>query len=651
MTKRSVRHRIAVTAGIVAMIFAVLMGRAVQLTILEGSELRGLAERQHRQRVALPPKRGPIVDRFGEPLALTRESAAVYVRPRQLEAGAETLSMVARLLGIAPNVMAAKVAAPAPFVWLDRQVPLDRWASVEELGVPGIGSERTRVRVYPHGGLAGHVLGFTSIDGQGLEGIERGLDADLRGEVEALDVERDARGRRMVVDGGWRPLPRVGATVELTIDAALQRAAEAALQKAVDEFQAEAGTAVVLEPHTGEVLALANEPRFDPNQFSGSSPGEWRNRAVTDVYEPGSTFKAFLAAAALDTGSIRAQDKIYCEHGRYPVGRRVIHDHHPLGVLTFAEVIHKSSNIGCAKVAEQIGSEGFAVAIERFGFGRKTGIDLPGEVPGMVRPVERWGRIHLITTAFGQGIAVTALQLTRAFAAIANGGVLMRPYVVRRVSTEDGRMRHVGRPHAEGRVISREAAAVLTDILRGVVEEGTGRQAKLDGFTVAGKTGTAQKVDPGTGRYHPRARMSSFIGFVPADDPRLVILVVIDSPRRATYGGVVAAPAFRQIAEVGLQRRGVRPEAEPEPPAEPPGLVQRVAAQLADLPEIDDQLAETGAFPTFIGLSMRDALIRARQHGLTPHIEGSGYVVAQSPPPGSDPAEGEIWLEFGSPLN
>lgn len=651
MTGRTARLRVKITAAILGAVFVVLMGRAVQLTVVDGAMLRDRADRQHRGQIAMSPKRGTIVDRHGEPLALTRESADVYLRPKELQAGPQVFEAVAARLGVAPAVIAAKARAEAPFVYLARQVPLDRWEEVEDLGVPGIGSERTRLRVYPHGPLAGHILGFVNIDGRGLEGVERQLDDELRGEVVALDVERDARGGRWLLDGRWRPLPRVGATVELTIDAALQRVAQAELAKAVEKYSAVAATAVVLDPATGEILALANVPEFDPNRFTQASAAEWRNRALTDSYEPGSTFKAITAAAALEAGTVRPDDQIYCERGKYAVGKRVIHDHHPLAMLSFADVIAHSSNIGTAKVAEHLGRERLAEMIDRFGFGRPTGVDLPGEVGGLLRPVGAWGRIHLVTTSFGQGIAVTPLQLTRAFAAIANGGLLMQPYIVRRVLDESGELRVEGRPRVQGRVMSEQTARVLTELLRGVVDDGTGTNARLDGFAVAGKTGTAQKVDPVTRRYSARARMSSFVGFAPADDPRLAILVVVDTPKRATYGGTVAAPVFRAIAEFGLERRGVRTWAAPVPemPSAPAPPVAQLASLAPPAAGVDPKLA--GGVPSFLGLGMRDALVEARRTGLVARVDGSGYVIGQNPPPGAQTSLGEVTLRFGSAVN
>jgi cell division protein FtsI (penicillin-binding protein 3) len=642
VTGRAARFRILTTAVVLICVLVGLSLRAMQLTVLDGVSLQRRATRQHQQEVQLPPERGAILDRNGEMLALTRESAAVYVRPGQLALDPGALTRVARLLDVPSNVMLMKAMSHEPFVYLNRRVSLDRWSAVEELQVSGIGSEPSRMRYYPYGALAGQVLGFTGIDGQGLEGVERQLDAVLRGEVDALDVERDARGRRIAVDGRWRPLPRVGAQIELTIDAALQHVAERELAKAVEEFEADAGVAVVMAPETGEILAMANVPLLNPNAPSETVVSARKNRIVTDFYEPGSTFKVFLAAAALEHGVVRPEDKIFCENGSYPVGKRVIHDSHPHGTLTFAEVVQQSSNIGCAKVAERLGIERYAEAIERFGFGQPTKVELPGESPGRVRPASRWGRIHLITTAFGQGIAVTPLQLTRAFAAIANGGVSLRPHVIRRISVENGEAQDVSVPHVEQRVMSEATARTLTKILVGVVENGTGKAARMDGFTVAGKTGTAQKVEAG-GHYSKRGRMSSFVGYVPAERPRLVVLVTLDSPRKAVYGGVVAAPTFRRIAEYGLERLGVRPAPQPIlPPAVRPAAAVSLVA-------VADAAPAVVGIPSFIGLSMRDALVQAQRLGWAVQVEGSGYVVAQDPPPATAQQVDHLTLKFGSP--
>jgi cell division protein FtsI (penicillin-binding protein 3) len=413
--------------------------------------------------------------------------------------------------------------------------------------------------VYPRAPLAAHVLGFAGIDTQGLEGIERQYDVFIRPDGEVLEMERDARGRGMLTAGLEADEDPIGARIELTIDAALQTIAERELAAGVERARAVGGTAIVIDPWTGAVRALANAPSFDPNNVAASDASARRNRAVTDMYEPGSTLKVMLAAAALDQGIVRPGDRIYCENGRYRVGRNLIHDRPEREWLTFREVLWYSSNIGAVKLGEALGAERLHAYLRAFGFAEKTDIELPGEVAGVLRPAQGWRAIDLATASFGQGIAVTPLQLASAFAAVANGGELLQPYVVERVVSPDGGVLVQRRPRTIRRVIRPETSEALRRLLRGVVEMegGTGRLARIPGVPVAGKTGTSQKVDPQTGRYSPTARVASFAGFVPADAPRFVIVVVIDEPTTSRYGGVVAAPVFREIAAAMLGRVGI----------------------------------------------------------------------------------------------
>jgi cell division protein FtsI (penicillin-binding protein 3) len=645
MTTAGLRLRLASVAGIFFMLFLVAVGRAFQLSVLEGPSLQELARRQHGQRVALPPERGPIVDRNGQVLAMTAESAAVYLRPREFSGDTTAVDLVARALDVPASVVADKARGSAPFVWLIRDATPEQAAAVEALRVGGVGSEPSRRRMYPRGFLAGQVVGFAGVDAQGLEGVELSYDHALRGPGESLRVQRDAHGRQMLLEDGWSQQPLQPAHVELTLDATLQQFVENELQAAVSARRADAGVAVVMDPSTGEILAMANAPRFDPNNASLAPAEQRRNRLVADTYEPGSTFKGILAAAAIQAGVVRPSDRIYCEGGSLSVGNRVVHDHEPYGWLTVSDVIKHSSNIGAAKIGERLGSARFGKAISDFGFGRLSGIDLPGEVPGLLTRPEKWARINLATISFGQGIAVTPLQLLRAYAAIANGGKLMRPYIVRRVVAADGSVVHENTPQVMGQPISRETAAVVTRMLRGVVEEGTGKQARVDGIPVAGKTGTAQKVDGKTGRYSARARMSSFVGFVPADAPRFVILVVIDSPRTATYGGVVAAPVFQRIAEFEVDRLGLRIAAVPPAGRRAVDKDLPAEAELVSWPPV----AAPRGMPSFIGLSMREALVRAARAGWEVEAVGSGYVIAQDPPPGAQTGDGKrLELRFGS---
>lgn len=615
-------------------LFALLFLRAAYLAVWRGEELRRYAQAQSGLVRKLPAERGPIVDRHGRVLATTVESAQVYLRPAVFSSGsAET---VARVLGLSVSEVLEKAKSRAPFVWLKRDATREQADQLIHTAIPGIGVEEGRRRVYPRGSLAGQVLGTAGVDLQGLGGVEAAYDKFLRGKATVWRGLRDARGQRLTTETAHSVVAGRGARVELTIDADLQRAAETALAEAVSSTRAQQGIVIVLDPQTGEVLALAHNPPFDPNERRAARGDAARLRAITDPFEPGSTLKAFVAAAALENGVVRIDERLYCEGGRYRVGNRTVRDHDPYGWLSFAEVIHHSSNICTAKVGERLGSQRTYAALASFGFHQVTGIDLPGEKAYGLRPWQRWTRIHLVTTSFGQGIAVTPIQLVTAYAALANGGRLLRPFVVRRVVASDGTVLLENRPQQRGRPISPETAHATTEILAGVVEHGTGTRARLEGVRVAGKTGTAQKVEVGTGRYSPRDRIASFVGFFPVEDPRYVMLIVIDTPRTATYGGVVAAPVFRQIGEFAADRAGLRtatlPLSSPEWVSE-----SYPAVHLASW--ADDGKAMDG-MPSFIGLSLREALRQAKRARWAVEVEGSGFVVAQDPPPGAREAPG-----------
>jgi cell division protein FtsI (penicillin-binding protein 3) len=552
--------RLVVVACGVASLFAVVAIRAGQLTVVRGRRLAQLAHQQQHREVNLLPRRGPIVDRRGELLALTIDAESLYANPRFLRAEPEKLEPLARALDLPTDELLRKAAADGSFVWLKRLASPREVTAARAMGVPGVETTRELRRVYPRAPLAAHVLGVAGIDAQGLEGVEWRYDALILPPARnVLAMNRDAHGRPIFTDGLVRPDAPVGARVELTLDATFQTIAERELERGVAAARARAGSVVVLDPQTGAVLALANVPTFDANSLATSEAAARRNRAIADVYEPGSTLKAMLAAAALDQGVITPERRVFCEDGRYRIGRNVIHDRPKREWLTFAEVVQYSSNIGTVKVAEALGAERLHAYLEGFGFGTKTGVGLPAESDGQLRPVGSWKAIDLATASFGQGVAVTPLQLARAFAVIANGGELVRPYVVRRVVGADGTVLVERTPTVLRRVIRPETAARVVDLLRGAVEGdgGTGQLARIEGVAVAGKTGTAQKVDPETRRYSPTARVASFVGFVPADAPQFVIVVVIDEPTTSPYGGRVAAPVFRQIAAAMLGRVGV----------------------------------------------------------------------------------------------
>ncbi|TMB51115.1 MAG: PASTA domain-containing protein [Deltaproteobacteria bacterium] len=636
--KRARSRRMIVAGGIFTVLFALVALRALDLAVLRGPALARLAAMQHHQRIELLPHRGPIVDRSGDPLALSVDVPSIYVRPRELRAaGADArLPALATALHMPPRALRAKLASSQPFVWLKRQALPREAETVARLELPGVYTVTEGRRFYPHGNLAAHVLGFVGVDSQGLEGLEQRYDRVIRGEPQYLEFDRDARGREMFT-GGVGAAPDQGNRLELTLDAAIQEATERELQSGVAAARAVGGAAVVLDPATGEVLALANVPTYNPNEPGDAADRRWRdrvrNRAITDPYEPGSTFKAVLAAAAIEEHLVTPGELFFCEHGRFQAGGRTIHDAHPYGWLSFAEVIQFSSNIGATKVGERLGRDRYHRYLRAFGFGNRTGIELPGETPGIMRPVESWSRIDLATLSFGQGVSVTPLQMSTAFAAIANGGTLLRPYVVRRIVAPGGEVVLENEPTAVRRVISTRSARTTTELLRRVVEEegGTGTKARLEEFPVAGKTGTAQKVDPTTGGYSSK-RIGSFAGFVPADEPRAVILVLIDEPSTSSYGGVVAAPVFRAIAAAVLKRLGVEPPA-PTVVARAPGAAPATPrAKPASREAATPANAET---PSFLGLSLREALARAQASGWQVRVTGTGYVAAQEPMPGT----------------
>ena len=636
--KRARSRRMIVAGGIFTVLFALVALRALDLAVLRGPALARLAAMQHHQRIELLPHRGPILDRSGDPLALSVDVPSIYVRPRELRAAGAgaRLPALAAALHMPPRALRAKLASSQPFVWLKRQALPREAETVARLELRGVYTVTEGRRFYPHGNLAAHVLGFVGVDSQGLEGLEQRYDRVIRGEAQYLEFDRDARGREMFT-GGVGAATDQGNRLELTLDAAIQEATERELQSGVAAARAVGGAAVVLDPATGEVLALANVPTYNPNEPGDAADRRWRdrvrNRAITDPYEPGSTFKAVLAAAAIEEHLVTPGELFFCEHGRFQAGGRTIHDAHPYGWLSFAEVIQFSSNIGATKVGERLGRDRYHRYLRAFGFGNRTGIELPGETPGIMRPVESWSRIDLATLSFGQGVSVTPLQMSTAFAAIANGGTLLRPYVVRRIVAPGGEVVLENEPTAVRRVISTRSARTTTELLRRVVEEegGTGTKARLEEFPVAGKTGTAQKVDPTTGGYSSK-RIGSFAGFVPADEPRAVILVLIDEPSTSSYGGVVAAPVFRAIAAAVLKRLGVEPPAPTVVARAPRAVPATPRAKPASREAATPANAET---PSFLGLSLREALARAQASGWQVRVTGTGYVAAQEPMPGT----------------
>ncbi len=670
--------RIPLVAGAMVAILVLIGARVAQLTILDHADLARRASRQHRETVRLTAMRGAIRDRFGEVFAETMATSSIYASPRKYPVAAEVRPALAKALGISPRVLDRKLDAPRGFVWLKRRVPHDEARAVSQLAILGVGPVTEGRRVYPQGPVGAHVVGFSGSDLRGLEGIELRYDRWMRGPETVLRMQRDGLGRALMIaeDEGDDVEPgdaeegpfAAGASLTLTIDAGLQALVERELAIGVEEARAQAGTAVLLDPKSGEVLALANVPTYDPNKPGVAIMGARRNRAVTDAFEPGSTLKAILMATALEERTMKPTDSVFCERGQYRIGKWTIHDHHPYGLLTMPEVIQFSSNIGVSKIAAGLGRERYGRYLERFGFGHRTSIDLPGEIGGIVRPFSTWAPIDLATGSFGQGLSVTPIQLAAAYGALANGGVLHQPHLLRRAVDRSGRVL-LDREDAEAetatrQVISPETARAVTSMLERVVEfeGGTGGKARMEGVRVAGKTGTAQKVDPHTGRYS-RDRLASFVGFAPADAPAYVLLVMIDTPRTQTYGGLVAAPVFREIMSRALDRLGERPAIAADPKsakgahaartAKAPTPTRRVPKGLrprpGDGPEPGLALQQAsmagwtgidgdprGTVPAFLGMSLRRALETAAADSLSiEEARGSGFVKAQDPPAGT----------------
>lgn len=654
------RARVILLGAAFLALLAVVFGRAVHLQVHQQQKLKAFAEDQYVRAMEIPARRGDIIDRRGTPLAQSVEVDSVWVDPSLLDEPKAAARALGKALGVDARELAEKLEKGRRFAWVKRQVTPAEVAKVKALGLPGVGFAREPRRFYPQRELAAHVIGLVGTDAHGLDGLEKSFEDELSGERVTREGFRDAKGRKLLTNGVEDPQTRQGASLTLTIDRQLQYVTEKALEKAVVEAKATAGMAVVLDPKTGEVLALANAPRFNPNAPKDARAEALRNRSVTDTFEPGSTFKAFVIASALDEKVITEHTDFDCENGRMKVGRHVVHDTHPYGALKPRGILQVSSNICAAKVAQKLGRERLVATYQRFGFGERAGLGLPGEGKGSL-PFPK-AEIALATQAFGQGLTATALQLAAAYGALANGGVLMKPYLVSKVVDPDGVVLLENEPTAVRRVVGEKAAKQVLAMLESVVEPGgTASRARLDEYRVAGKTGTAQKADPLAGGYSDK-RIASFVGVVPAEAPRLVVLVVIDEPQTDVYGGLVAAPAFKEIAQQAMPYLGVPPSrpgavavAAPPPAPAPKPVKSAVVAAIERLDQIDavTEAADEGSVrvPDVSGQTGRVAVTRLLGVSLEPHLTGSGRVVAQRPAAGSLVDRGtRISLELASRL-
>ncbi|MCP4649236.1 MAG: hypothetical protein GY853_04025 [PVC group bacterium] len=490
-----------------------------------------------------------IYDRNKKVFALSLKVSSVYAEPRIIDNKHRVAGQLASVLNLDQSKVLERINRDKLFVWVKRKISEEEAAKVTELKLPGVGLLKENKRYYPNNTLASHVLGFVGIDDYGLEGLERVFNKYLTGEFGWRSLLRDAK-KRMLPAFEYELVPAVdGYNVQLTIDEVIQHIVEEELENAFKKHKARGASIVVMDPNTGEIYALANRPCYDPNFFRESTPECRRNRAVCDFFEPGSIFKVITASAALEEKVVSLEETFFCENGKYRIGGHTLHDHKPHGNLSFVEIIEKSSNIGVAKVAHKLGEKALYKYIQKFKFGTPTGVELSGESGGMVRPVSKWSKYSLAAIPMGHEIAVTVLQMSRAMSAIANGGYLVSPYIVKRIIDNNGEViREFGQEQPAEQIISKQTSDAMRQILKRVVVSGTGRRAAIKGYSAGGKTGTAQKIDPNGGYSHSKF-MASFIGFVPVENPRFVIAVVFDEPRPYYYGGLVCGPVFKNIAE------------------------------------------------------------------------------------------------------
>jgi cell division protein FtsI (penicillin-binding protein 3) len=551
-------------ARILAIFLILLLGlgsiaaKLFTIQIQHGDRLTERATKQYHRLVPLVSRRGTISDRAGRELAVSLRVSSVFAQPGAIADPPSTARALAPILGQPAREIHARLTTDKTFVWLQRQLEPPQAEAISDLGLKGIGLFPESRRYYPRQELAAHVLGMVGLDDRGLEGVEHLYDDLLGGKPQFVVAQQDALGR--LVFRQEEPEPKAPIfDVRLTIDEVLQYITERELARAVERSGAKAGTAIILDPHSGEILALANQPTFDPNQYKKASSAAKRNRATVDYLEPGSIFKVILAAGALEEGAVRPTDQFHGENGSIEVSGVTIRDHEKYGWLTVRQIIAQSSNVGAIKIGQKLGKSLYYHYMSSFGFGSLTGVDLPGETPGLMRRPKGWSALSLSVLSLGQEVSVTPIQFATAFAAIANGGNLMRPYVIHSLRTTDGTQARDTGPVVVRRVISESTARTLLEMLTSVVEEGTGKEAAVPGYAVAGKTGTAQKVDPATGRYSHRKIVASFVGAIPAEAPRLVILVMIDEPETLRWGGSIAAPTFREIARDALKYLRVPP--------------------------------------------------------------------------------------------
>lgn len=667
-------RRALIVAGLIVLWMSAIAVRLIHLQVSMHEELLARAQSQQQGAIETGFERGLLSDRQGKQLARSIETSSIFIAPDEIEDVSLVSDLLSKALQTDKTELAGEISeavnAKRRFLWIARRIPEDQAELIAACKLPGIHIQKEAKRYYPNGSLAAHVLGFVGLDNAGQAGVEQFYNQKISGQPGKLFLERDSHGRSY---HSFELESKPGQNLVLTLDQMVQYRAEQALAAAVENSHAKSGTAIVLDPHTGEILALANAPTFDPNQPGAAKPETRINQALEYVYEPGSTFKIVAYSAAIEKGLVKPDDKIDCQMGSITVAKRVIHDHKPFGLLTVAEALAKSSNVGAIKLGLKVGDSSMYDFIRLYGFGARTAVELPGESAGILAPLKRWQPSSIGSIAMGQEIAVTPLQVAAAFATVANNGVRVAPHLVSEVRTANGVSLYRATPE-QHRVISHETANALKGMLEGVTLNGTAKKAQLNGYSAAGKTGTAQKIDPRTRTYSGTKYVASFVGFAPVTNPAVVIIVVIDEPAGAHHGGDVAAPVFRQIAEAILPEMDVAPDTEikdipqllASASANPPAI-NRLVNQAQPLPDYPQppmpEVTQGGGsgeviyaaatrnamlMPDLRGRSVRDVARTCAQLGLQIEARGDGRVLRQKPAPGAEVANGQlVYLDFG----
>jgi cell division protein FtsI (penicillin-binding protein 3) len=679
MQQNRVHVRMLIIAGVALLWITAVFGRLSYLQLFRHSEYLARAQRQQQRTIEITPKRGGIYDRNMRPLAMSIPVDSAFAVPSEIADETLAARLISGVLNIPREVLETRFESSRSFVWIARKLPAPKAEALAALNLKGIYFQKENQRFYPKRDLAAHILGFVDLDEKGLGGIEYELDSKIRSKSEKIIVMADARQRWF--DGG-EALGERGANVVLTVDEKIQYVAERELGLAIAKTHAIAGTVIVMNPSTGEILGLANWPKFNPNTATDAPAESRMNRAVSALYEPGSTFKLITLAAAFDQNITRPEEVFDCENGAVYIAGHRIRDHKPFGMLNVAEILAQSSDVGAIKIALRLGAPKFHDYIRAFGFGAPTGVDMPGESKGIVRRLENWTPISIGSISMGQEVGVTPIQLVTAVSAIANGGLLYKPHIVAELRRGDVLLTAEG-PLASAepkRVIRPETAATLRRLMEGVVLSGTGKLARLDGWTAAGKTGSAQKIDPATGRYSPTQFIASFTGFAPINNPALTILVALDSPVHEHEGGLVAAPIFKRIAQQVLAYLDVPRDV----PLTNPRLLRASyrkqmetdGASLGDFTPVDfssqpDQPSKVSQeskpkeassaatvavdeggdirVPDFSRMTMRDVTEACLRLGLDPVLAGSGLATNQAPRAEARVRRGaKITVQFGT---